>query len=124
MQFEREYKVSPNIPVKIMIAELLPDPSQRTFRSVLSPVIQYVPTVQPKYGIFHTAIVIGPYLLEWTDGQVCVPRIVADNAALLACDVTILKNVPLSEIVDTVRKIFVRQKKNSLMYMYIYSFVN
>jgi len=108
MQFEKEYKSNANIPVKIMIAELLPESSQRTIRSVISPIVQYMPSVQPKYGIFHTAIVIGPYLLDWTDGCVCVPRVVADNAALLAYDVAVIKNVPLNDVIDQLCKLISR----------------
>lgn len=75
------------IVVKLVITEISHSNEQKTIRRALSPVASIIPNVGQQYGMFHTALVIGPWYLEWTDSSLCVPRRIMSSAALISADI-------------------------------------
>lgn len=61
------------MPVKLVISELRTTWAGRKLVHILSPLLTYF-SLNTKWGIFHTAIVVGPWLLEWNTGEVVIPR--------------------------------------------------
>ncbi|KAF0972599.1 hypothetical protein FDP41_008848 [Naegleria fowleri] len=72
--------------VKLVIVELHRTAAQRNFRKFLSPVLDTF-NVVPQFGLFHSALVVGPWYLEWNDSSLIVPRKCYSGAAVLAADV-------------------------------------
>jgi len=72
--------------VKLVIVEIHNSASQRTFRRVLSPLMDTF-NISPQFGLFHSALIVGPWYLEWNDSCLVVPRKCYSGAAVLAADV-------------------------------------
>lgn len=68
--------------------------TQKSLRQLISPLTAVIPTVKPPFGIFHVAIIVGPWLLEWTDSSICIPKSLGEAAALLAIDIANIKITP------------------------------
>jgi len=41
----------------------------------------------PEFGMFHSAIMVGPWLIEWNNSSLCIPRTCISQAALFSCDI-------------------------------------
>ncbi|KAL9644818.1 hypothetical protein ABK040_009276 [Willaertia magna] len=72
--------------VKLVIVELHRTQAQRNFRRFLAPVLDTFDLV-PQFGLFHSALIVGPWYLEWNDSSLIVPRKCYSGAAVLAADV-------------------------------------
>lgn len=65
--FSNEHKLR----VKLVITEICHSDAQKTIRKIISPVISSIPNLNNKFGMFHTAIIVGPWYLEWCDTSLC-----------------------------------------------------
>jgi len=45
----------------------------------------------PEFGLFHTALIVGPHKIEWIDSSLCVPRPVQTTNAVLLIDIGIIQ---------------------------------
>jgi hypothetical protein len=43
--------------------------------------------VFPDVGIFHVALLIGPWKIEWNDSSLCIPRKIVSGAAVMSTDI-------------------------------------
>eukprot|EP00761_Pharyngomonas_kirbyi_P002997 gb/GECH01003001.1/.p1 GENE.gb/GECH01003001.1/~~gb/GECH01003001.1/.p1 ORF type:complete len:406 (+),score=99.21 gb/GECH01003001.1/:1-1218(+) len=78
------------VKIKLAIIENEPSPFQRNIREFISPIISHT-KLAPKFGIFHTALVIGPWKLEWNDSAICIPRRCVSRNAILTADIGVLR---------------------------------
>jgi hypothetical protein len=69
--------------VKIIITELSDGTVAKSFRKILSHTTE---ARKQKYGMFHTAVSIGPLYLEWVNNGLVIPRICRSRRALIAAD--------------------------------------
>lgn len=79
-----------------MITEIGLTATQQNVRRLLSPIItnfshlfgtlDTINKVLP-FGIFHSALIVGPWYLEWTDSEICTPRKIMSKAAIFSCDI-------------------------------------
>ena len=90
--------------VKLVISELKHTESGRTFVQTISPILDFF-HLQPqvkrnfwillnfflKFGIFHTGLIIGPFLLEWNNGEIAIPRYPTSAHSLLTIDIAEIK---------------------------------
>lgn len=89
------------IKVKLIISEIAPEGSlQRAVRNWLGPVLDQV-NLQPTFGMFHTAICVGPWYIEWNTSEICTPRVPVSNAALITADID---GIAVNDDFDTVRR--------------------
>jgi hypothetical protein len=72
--------------IKLVIVEIHNTASTRTMRRMLTPLMDTF-GLGPQFGMFHSALVVGPWYLEWNDSSLCVPRKCYAGAAVLAADV-------------------------------------
>lgn len=72
--------------LKFIITEIYTSPLQKGFREVLSPVLS-TSNLSPDFGMFHCALLIGPWYFEWNDSSLCIPRTCSSNHALFVTDV-------------------------------------
>lgn len=111
MLFNREQHCKPqtrSLNIKLLITELLPHNSQRSIRKLISPFLGNIPHLQPKFGIFHTAIIVGPFILEWTENSLCVPKRVGIATALLTADVCEFQKTKDRSVLDKLAKLIVQ----------------
>jgi hypothetical protein len=59
-----------SLKIKLVITEL-PDNTQT--RKILSPVLATL-RLAPQFGLFHSALIIGPWKIEWNNSSLIVPR--------------------------------------------------
>ncbi len=72
--------------VKLVVTEIHRTTQDKLLRRVLSPVMSTI-QLSPQFGFFHTALIVGPWYLEWTNSSLIVPRRCTSTAALFAADV-------------------------------------
>jgi hypothetical protein len=72
--------------VKLVVVEIHQNNTQRTFRKVLSPIMDAF-DISPQFGLFHSALIVGPWYLEWNDSSLIVPRKCYSGAAVIAADI-------------------------------------
>jgi hypothetical protein len=83
---EQSYmKVGKKIKIKLVVAEICKSDAQKAVRKMLSPILTKL-DLQQQFGMFHSALVIGPWYLEWNNSSLCIPRKCYSSAAMLACD--------------------------------------
>lgn len=83
MWLENNPKLEQNLKVKLVITDA-PGDTVKYFRSIISP---FAEPFMPKFGIFHTALIVGPFKIEWNNSALCIPRQIKSNTALLALDI-------------------------------------
>jgi hypothetical protein len=80
------YKTNSNIRIKLVMAEVNENPVFKTLRSLTSPILTSF-HLNAQFGYFHTALIVGPYYLEWNSSSLCVPRTCYSKAAILCLDI-------------------------------------
>ncbi|KAL9641458.1 hypothetical protein ABK040_013383 [Willaertia magna] len=73
------------VKIKFVVAEVSHTKGKKAFRKLISPILSNFDTF-PSLGMFHSAVIIGAWKLEWNNSALCVPRKCISNAALLTAD--------------------------------------
>jgi len=74
---------------------------EKNFRKLVSPVLSKL-DILPEFGMFHSALMIGPWLIEWNNSALSIPRKCVSRAALLSADIdSISTDKKLEEVIDT-----------------------
>jgi hypothetical protein len=112
--FQKHAKEMTKFPVKLVITEILHSKQMQNVRKALSPFASFIPTLNQEYGIFHTALIVGPWYLEWTDSSLCVPRRLFSGVALLSADLDALdiRKESLDELADKIAEVIVDWNTN------------
>jgi hypothetical protein len=89
------------VTVKIVIVDQDRDNNpKKRFREFVSPLLSSL-NVLPQMGFFHSALMIGPWLIEWNNSSLCVPRKCLSRAAMLSADVDAITTLTdLNKLVD------------------------
>jgi hypothetical protein len=83
--------------VKLVVTELA---MSTTFRKVLSPIMDAFDKLG-QFGIFHTALIIGPWYIEWNDSGIITPRRSYSANALIAADLNkVFTGDEINDVVD------------------------
>lgn len=76
--------------IKLVITEITSRNSTKSLRRILCPIMDtigpYIDKTLPRFGMFHSALIIGPWYIEWNASELCVPRKIMSRAAILSCD--------------------------------------
>jgi len=51
--------------IKLVVSEISHTATEKDFRKAISPFASIIPNIKSEYGMFHTALVVGPWYLEW-----------------------------------------------------------
>jgi hypothetical protein len=99
-------KVGKTIKIKLVVAEICKSDAQKALRKMLSPVLTKI-DAQQQFGMFHSALVVGPWYLEWNNSSLCIPRKCYSSAAMLAADLEFAGTVkhPGFELNSTIDKV-------------------
>jgi len=90
------------VKVKLVVAEICKSDAQKALRKMLSPILTKIDH-QQQFGMFHSALVVGPWYLEWNNSSLCIPRKCYSSAAMLAADLD-FGGIEF-EINDTIEKV-------------------
>lgn len=95
-------KIAQSVKIKLVVAEICKSDTQKAIRKMLSPVLTKLDH-QQQFGMFHSALVVGPWYLEWNNSSLCIPRKCYSSAAMLAADLE-FGGIQL-DLEDTIKKI-------------------
>ena len=96
-----ELKTNEKIKIKLVITEIHHTQNERNLRKICSPFANIL-NLSPEFGMFHSALSIGPWYLEWTNKSLCVPKKCFSNAALIALDIdSTLELVDVDYVIQT-----------------------
>lgn len=106
--FKALQKNKNRVKIKLVIAEICKSSAQKTLRKMLSPVLTKFDH-QQQFGMFHSAIVIGPWYIEWNNSSLCIPRKCYSGAAMLAADLCVgdAKKLDMLESIDKVAQVII-----------------
>lgn len=95
--------VSKHLKVKLVITEMAAN--SKYMRQLLSPVLNAVPKLRKEFGMFHTALIVGPWYLEWTASSLVIPRRIGSEMAFIAADLDELASRnDFSDLADAVSR--------------------
>jgi len=99
-ELSQQTSMMKSVKIKLVIAEVSHTQLARNFRMLISPILAKL-ELQPEFGMFHSAIMIGPWLIDWNDSGICIPRKCVSQAALLSADLdSIGSEQQLEDIID------------------------
>jgi ribosomal protein L29 len=102
------------VKVKLVIGEVNRTKSSKTFRQFVSPILAKFDLL-PEFGMFHSALMIGPWMIDWNDSGIAIPRKCVSQAALISADIgTIGSEQKLEEVVDILAKTICRWNTSKL----------
>lgn len=119
-EIEQEFKSK--VKVKLILTNI---ETNDTLRKVLSPFINFLNTKSLEYGLFHTALIVGPFYLEWNDSSLCLPKkIMKSGRSFISIEIgeIEIKTSEMLEIINPLSKIisdynvnyqYSRQKTNT-----------
>lgn len=100
-------KVGKTVKIKLVIAEICKSDAQKAIRKMLSPVLTKIDS-QQQFGMFHSALVVGPWYLEWNNSSLCIPRKCYSSAAMLAADLDFgNQKFTLDETIKKISKVII-----------------
>ncbi|KAL9649809.1 hypothetical protein ABK040_009623 [Willaertia magna] len=91
--------------IKLLITESYGEiPSKRIFRQVSSPILNLFDKL-PSYGMFHVALLIGPWKIEYVNSSFVVISKAMSLNALAAIDIDILQLTDIEQCIEKVSKV-------------------
>lgn len=75
-----------NVKIKLLLTEISQTPLQMKTRKLVSPFLSFM-NLAPQFGLFHTALLIGPWKLEFNDNSLCIPKCCVSKAAIITMDI-------------------------------------
>jgi hypothetical protein len=86
------------VKIKLVVVDQMKDSSiQQEIRKLISPIISDLNVTS--VGLFHTALLIGPWFIEWNDSALCIPRKCSSKSAFLTIDIGEIKSLESLEVV-------------------------
>ena len=84
---------------------------QQEVRKLISPIVSDFNMT--KIGLFHTALLIGPWFIEWNDSGLCIPRKCLSRSAFLTIDIGDIKTMEsLESVRDKISDVIVYWNTN------------
>eukprot|EP01080_Neovahlkampfia_damariscottae_P007112 gene7112-11275_t len=97
----QKHHLKKDLKIKIVFVDQIKDDKvQKGIRELLSPVISNIGSNVSEFGFFHTALIIGSWMIEWNDSSLCIPRKCLSKAAFLSADIGEISTI---ESLETIR---------------------
>eukprot|EP01080_Neovahlkampfia_damariscottae_P010224 gene10224-2644_t len=95
---DMEKELESEVKIKlVLIDQHMNSDIQQSLRKFLSPIANEF-KLSP-LGIFHTALMIGPWLIDWNDSALCIPRKCVSRAAFVSINLDTIQTLEGLEIV-------------------------
>eukprot|EP01080_Neovahlkampfia_damariscottae_P010063 gene10063-2485_t len=103
-----EKQLKSDIRVKIVVVDQdAKSQFKKGLRQFLSPVLSKIDMI-PQMGMFHSALMIGPWMIEWNNSGLCIPRKCVSKAAMLSADIDAISTIKnLEDVADTLSQTIV-----------------
>jgi len=77
------------LPVKLVVSDMVNTVANKRMRRLISPVLQQIWLGENfrEFGIFHSAVIVGPWYLEWNASSLVEPREIYSRRAILCLDI-------------------------------------
>jgi hypothetical protein len=83
-----------------------------SLRKLISPFVSFMDYF-PEVGMFHSALLVGPWLLEYNNSGLCIPRKCLSDKAILTVDITTVETTGnILELVENIAKFIIRVNGN------------
>jgi hypothetical protein len=72
-------------------------------RKLALPILQPLNFINTHYGMFHTALIVGPFYLDWNSGELCVPkRIMKSTESFFTTDISemVILNDDMNSVIE------------------------
>lgn len=100
IQYSRDVQLKKDVKIKLVISEIAHTSFRKNIRTLVSPIVTNIGMAGP-FGLFHSALQIGPWLVEWNASAICIPRKCMSRAALLSLDVEAISSSDrVTEVID------------------------
>lgn len=99
-----------SVPIKLVITEITKKRTAQSLRKIIAPLSAvFAKNDSLEYGIFHAALIVGTWYLEFNDSSLCIPRKMTSSMAIVNADIgSIYTTVGgLAEIADMLSEIAV-----------------
>jgi hypothetical protein len=98
--------IKSKLKIKFIVAEIVHSDRQLLARKFFSPITNAF-GIGGQLGLFHSALVVGPWYLEWNNSSICIPRRCYSSAALLAIDLkeNVIQEINVDEAIDKISKV-------------------
>jgi hypothetical protein len=105
-QFQKDLKI------KIVFVDQMKNSNfQKGIRKIISPIVSDLNI--STLGLFHTALLVGPWFIEWNDSALCIPRNCTSQAAFLTADIGEISTVEsLESLRDEISNVIVHWNTN------------
>lgn len=80
---KQKYKPLEDLRIKLVITETT---GPKLVKSLVSPFLCSINIPSLQFGWFHSALVLGPWYLEWNDSSLCIPRTCHSKFAVVCLD--------------------------------------
>eukprot|EP01080_Neovahlkampfia_damariscottae_P010837 gene10837-3457_t len=80
------------IKIKLVITEIANTKSKKLQKKCFGPVLKTL-KLTPELGLFHTALIIGPWMIGWNDSAICCPRTATSSYSFVTADLEVLTTV-------------------------------
>lgn len=108
LDLSEDKKLKNPINIKLVVTDIFNSDVEKNIRSLVSPFLRKINKL-PRYGMFHTAVIIGPWMIDWTDSSLIIPRRVMSKKALIVIDVGKIKSMDeLDHCLDKVSSLIVK----------------
>jgi hypothetical protein len=96
-------KVKQKIKIKLAIIEVRG--TRMKLRKLISPIASHVLDFFPEIGMFHSALLIGPWLMDFNDSGLCIPRKCLSDSAIITYEIATVENTDqILALVDQIAK--------------------
>jgi len=98
----KQQKENKRLKIKLIIVENAQSEKEKHLRHIVAPVLSAL-HLAPDFGLFHTALVVGPFYLDWNNRQLVIPKKCTSRAAITTFDID--SNLDLADYEYVVEKL-------------------
>ncbi|KAL9656803.1 hypothetical protein ABK040_004339 [Willaertia magna] len=82
-----------SIKIKFTLIDTLKSETSKNVRHFISPLLDITGQL-PNHGIYHSCLTVGPWMIDYTDCGLCIPRKIISKSAFLSVDVAEIRGIP------------------------------
>ncbi|KAL9656845.1 hypothetical protein ABK040_004379 [Willaertia magna] len=94
--------VEVSMKIKFTLVDNLKSDTSKNVRQIMSPLLDKIDQL-PNHGIYHSCLTVGPWLIDYTDCGLCIPRKIISKSAFLSIDIAEVRGIP--NITTTIDKL-------------------
>ncbi|KAL9653277.1 hypothetical protein ABK040_010984 [Willaertia magna] len=86
--------------IKFVLVDNMKSETSKNVRQIISPLLDKIDQL-PHHGIYHSCLTIGPWMIDYTDCGLCIPRPIISKSAFLSIDLLEISGVAnVTNVID------------------------